>query len=346
MDLPNSIIERVLLESSPARSVTYVDGTHPVGIDLELLVRRDLLGIFSSYLESMGWTVEDDMSVKSTPYSQEEVFYVPIEISPIEPRSLSKLISELTRILSWLKHEDFVGYNKKDNDLTSSLHSSTFRDFMTPLLRRTSDLKRISKSLKRFDYELLKLPRGRSPMNLSAGCHLHFDVVSWFDSGDHIERFIRLFYQSSSQIKGQIIPGRYSQPGERANLYADFDRELGGRIDGLDSKVSDPKSRALYLLGREKMLALTAWQAKIRGDIEVRVFHSSLNISTITHWFDLIIDMIEKTKGSPAQWSDLDKKIKAETEKRSQAMARSQFQGPTPSGYSRSVSRILGRNVD
>jgi hypothetical protein len=211
-------------------------------------------------------------------------------------------------------------------------------------------LARVKKVLKTFGFDLSKLPRGKSPMNLSAGCHLHFDIKSWFDSGDHVERFIRLFYASSDQIKGQIIPGRYSFPGERADLYANFDRKLGGygsqEVDHTASNPSDPRHRAISLLGREKKLALTAWQAWNRGDLEVRVFHSSLNIATITHWFSLIISMIEKTRDSSADWSNLDPEVKAETEKRSKAMARSQFQGRTPSEYGRSVSRILGTDED
>lgn len=338
MDLPDCAIDQVLLESLP---------THPVGIDLELLVRRDLLGTFNSEMDSMGWNSEDDPSVKSTPYSQEEVFYTPIEISTVMPKPVGTLIRDLTRILAWLKHQDFVGYNKDDGDITSSVTSPAFATMVSSLTRRPSALAKLAsvkKVLKKFGFDLIKLPRGKSPMNLSAGCHLHFDIKSWFDSGDHVERFIRLFYASSGQIKGQIIPGRYSFPGERADLYANFDRKLGGYISKGDP--SDPRHRAVSLLGKEKKLALNAWQAWSRGDLEIRVFHSSLNIATITHWFSLIISMIEKTRSSSADWSSLDPEVKAETKKRSQAMTRSKFQGLTPSGYSRSVSRILGRNVD
>jgi hypothetical protein len=314
-----------------------------VGIDLEFLVRRDVRTPFYKLVRQSGWELTTDESVEPTLNSLEPQFYSPYELFSKGPKKATELFSELAPILAWLKHTDQVVYDPKNKAVAGHLGHQ--------------DLRAVSrKSLKKFGYtRILKLPRGRSPHNLSAGCHLHYDLRTWFESAEHVENFIRLFYSAENKIKGQVVRGRYqSEYGDRftpGGSYASFNMVAKHTPADVppDADEESPVTRSARILGQEKNQALNVSKAFKRGDIEVRVFHSTLNVATIQYWHALIVDMIEKSKQSITDWgrySDtMDPAVKSQYRDRAYIYGRSQFQGRNQMNSrepTRAVRKILG----
>jgi hypothetical protein len=348
----DSLIESILLEA--------IEYPGPVGLDLEFLVRTDAVVEFARFTRALGWKVKADFSVSTAVGSLEDAFYAPVEIDTGTPLPMKVLVSGLAKILAWLKHKDLISYDTLTHDILGPFNYSG--DTYSTAFGSGPD-SRNAKSRKLIWNRTLKLARGRTTSNLSAGCHIHFDINTWFVSADHIERFIGLFYKSKDQIKGQVLTGRYDGPESGGNIFADFEvakyvpgysKRRGKYKFDTSAKGKTPADRGMEVGSEQKYRALNFSHAKDRGDVEVRVFHSSLNLFTILHWFDLIAKMIDYSKSDKRKpdWQAFsanlyhtEPQLRKDFTKRSQKV-NTPYGKPTELGpgqvASKAVAKILG----
>lgn len=290
----DDLIESILFE--------VIEYPGRVGLDLEFLVRTDAIEEFARFTRALGWNVKSDGSVSTATGSLEDAFYTPVEIDTGIPLPMKILVDRLTQILAWLKHKDLVSYDTLTQDVLGPFnyggdtYSTAFGSGPTS---------RNAKSRKLIWNRTLKLARGRTTSNLSAGCHIHFDINAWFVNADHVERFVGLFYKSMDQVKGQVLRARYDGPDSSGDLFAgfevakyvpDYSKKRGKYKFNTNAKGQTPADRGMEVGSEQKYRALNFSHAKDRGDVEVRIFHSSLNIQTILYWFDLVAKMIDYTK--------------------------------------------------
>jgi len=290
-------IDSVLLESFLAEVDMATSGL--VGLEIELLLRQDLVDNATKVLNSYNFKLGSDVSVGNL-YTTSEVVYTPVEIKLDKPGRLDDVLRNTMAVLSWLKKEDRVlvsrgngiDYPSARPKIASTLRGGT----------RGTPLKQVS------------LPRGKTTSNYSGGTHLHFDVRSWFEDDGHIKRFFAACDNLRSMFKAYAVGPRYNSKDTDAFNpsgleYAPFDKHH--RLADLE-KLYDiaPKGTELArYLSPQKFKYVTAHSANYRGDIEIRFFHGTLNINTIIDWFKLIMGVIESTRQEGPEHGDLGKAL-------------------------------------
>jgi hypothetical protein len=252
-----------------------------VGVELELLIRKDIdrSRSFTDMLFDLEFSFDRDSSVRKNIWSR-DIYYNDFETSSNEPTSWEHLRPRLVKLVSWLKREDLM-YVTKDAQATKKVFGGQGDPNFRPI----------------------KLSRGKSPNNPTAGMHLHFDVNSWFDNTEHTKRFVEAFNQYGPSFKDMVPASRYSHQHFFGNEYASFRKQdFLHKSRGLSLSQYDP-GEALAKSSGGKYHALNMKSAMERGDIEFRFVNSTLNIGTIEGWLYTFAELIEYTRHqTPENW--------------------------------------------
>lgn len=273
----------------------------PVGIEIELGLRIGLISPqLEDYLAKFGFKWTKDASVEMRPKSL-EVYYSDFELMSEKPMLWSVLRPNLERVLVFLKREDQVE--------VQWTHRPIYTQSVEPIFpgekRRTF----------RSDTKVIRLPRAIVPQNFSAATHVHFDHT-WFDSPEHARNFVESFNQMQSELPKVLPVSRYAdtptkqskgQGPKRGQFYAG----LKPTPVHQDPETTRTAREFLTALSKQRNMgrytALNIMAVKERGDVELRFPHSTMNIATISGWFQTIAEMIEFSARQIGGWGEFEK---------------------------------------
>lgn len=274
-------------------------GHKKIGVELEFLVRRDLqsgafgdpngpeLGVkLYALADQLGFSLKDDGSVRPHRQNSFEGFYDSLEAASSDGgEPWETMAPKLEQLLAWLKRSDVVMF-----------------------LRGKQETIQLAREPVPENYKVLKLPRARIPANFSAGLHLHFDAADWFDDVAHADAFLRYWNSFQGELPSYLPAGRYASKSgtSRANYYASvqdplnvpYDAELDLPPDRSDPMWDRMVSAVDYLKQSAgvRYAALNTRGVGVRGDIEFRFAHGTLNFETISGWLRLLAEFIEFSK--------------------------------------------------
>ena len=324
-----------------------------VGIEIELGLRLGLdTPQLNDFLERHGFKWTHDRSVTMRKGSLEQ-YYDDFELVSIDPMPWSHLNPELEAVLAFLKREDDVEVQRT----SAPVHTKT----VTPLFPGEKQRKFLTPT------KVIRLPRARVPSNFSAATHLHFDY-RWFDSVNHAQRLVTAFNKIQSELPKMLPVGRYNDDPELGN---DQDRRghWYGQLKPLQTyppgylspapagskKMGYPNVRNYFASlasypGVDRYRALNVMAVAERGDIEFRFPHSTMNIATISGWFQMLAELIDFAVKHDGGWEEFTQHNSAEAPEVNSFLAAqrsrsSTSQDPTAiqTKPSRSVSRLLRR---
>ncbi len=284
----------------------------PVGIEIELGIRIGLqTPQLEEYLAEYGFRWTNDASVEMRPKSL-EVYYTDFELVSDEPMSWSVLRPNLERVLAFLKREDNVEVQRTNRPI----HTQSTEPVFPGEKRKTF----------RGPTKVVRMPRAIVPQNFTAATHLHFDHT-WFDSAEHAKNFVESFNNMMAELPKTLpiaryteLPGRKASNPKRGTFYAGLE-PIPTDVDTLRKTYNGrtrPKTAREYLasIGNQKNLtryaAMNVKAVEDRGDVEFRFPHSTMNIATISGWFQTLAEMIQFATKQAGGWEEFEKHASAE----------------------------------
>lgn len=270
----------------------------PVGIEIELGLRLGMdRARLAEFLEDRGFDWVNDNSIEMRPKSL-EVYYTDFELKSAEPMRWSVLKEGLEQILAFLKRVDLTEVQRSDRPL--------YAQAVTPVFPGEKRRKFTSPT------KIIRLPRAIVPSTFTAATHLHFDHT-WFESAAHAKMFVESFNKMSAELPKFLPAARYTDlPGKdlgtsRGTFYAAL-----SPIPTAGTRAVGSARRYLSQLSTHREVnrynALNVMAVESRGDVEFRFPHSTMNIATISGWFQTVAEMIDYAARlrHPGDWDDFE----------------------------------------
>lgn len=274
----------------------------PVGIEIECGIRLDLRGPqLDDFLADLDFVSTGDSSVEMRAKSL-EMYYTDFELVSAEPMPWSSLRHGLTQALAFLKREDMV-------EVPRTRFPSWVRPVQPVFKGQASKPRRSAAS------KVIHLPRAIVPQNFTAGTHFHFDH-SWFDSAAHAKNLVLSLNQLMAGLPDALPKPRYAEwpagrrpsrggSPKRASFYASIDPvPIPGNAD--QSSARNFLSSLANQPGLSRYTAFNVQAVENRGDVEFRFPHSTLNMATISGWFQLLAELIEFSKAHVGGWDEFE----------------------------------------
>ena len=261
-------------------------GLKKVGIEIELLVLKEVGREFKSLARKLGISVGRDGTVEPRDEGP-ELAYRPYEID-FGKRPWTQLERSFNELTAWLRRSVpvAVGYGAKK----------------------------------------ILLPRGKTPQNMTAGLHLHFDL-GWFDNVEHVRRFIQNFNSFSKEdLKGMVAHSRYHtrqkhEPFSSGQQFAqvfkhkvptDRDIETFKSVKGTCFSNEMGKNSRTITIDPERLDHFLIWWGEIAGrsrysalnihavcdhnTVEFRFPNATLSFSSISGWVEFIAELIDASR--------------------------------------------------